>query len=245
MAPRNPSRPVRFMGKHPVFGGIRRTRDPANIRNEGLKATDTGVPYKLSPYYWWWYALRLSNKYQYACENDGKGMKRIYNDFGDVFHTDFKSWWRENGARLFGEPPAPMSVQTIQPEDVDDITNTVKEGQTMLLSIPLFMSKREILKSVRREVGKVHTAQRGRTSASARQDQTSAKYPLLPYNSIHAIEAMVRTYEKAKKNPNHRLSDLAIQETDLTPNISRRKRKSKTLIKYVEKGQFPVTVEPK
>ena len=146
------SLPVRFMGKHPIFGKTKRTRD-----GEGnAKRTETGVPYKESPYYWWWRALQLSEAYQQVCHSKGRTssatLAKVYADFGDVFTQTFEIWWRANGARLFGEPPAPMTVRTLEVNEVETIQETVATKQTLLVAIPLFLTKREIATAVRKIV---------------------------------------------------------------------------------------------
>ena len=88
---------------------------------------DWGVPWKESPYYWWWYALRLNEQYKRVCDKGGKTsnqkLAKVYRDFGDVHgNNSFKGWWRENnrGAELFAEPPAPLRVHTLKQGDLED-----------------------------------------------------------------------------------------------------------------------------
>jgi hypothetical protein len=52
-------------------------------------------------YYLWFEYLKRSEKYKTACANNGKGMKKLYKDFGNVFEYEgvegFWRWWRERG----------------------------------------------------------------------------------------------------------------------------------------------------
>ncbi|GAB54411.1 hypothetical protein GPUN_0258 [Glaciecola punicea ACAM 611] len=74
-----------------------------------------GVDVNKSFYYLWFEYLKRSDKYKLACENNGKGMTKLYKDFGNL-HSDqytgelgFWEWWTEKdkndqlrGERLFG-----------------------------------------------------------------------------------------------------------------------------------------------
>ena len=73
-----------------------------------------GVGTTQSIYYLWFEYLKRSEKYKKACANNGKGMKAIYKDFGNIFqyktdamgYTDvndfYYKWWEKRGAELFG-----------------------------------------------------------------------------------------------------------------------------------------------
>ena len=52
---------------------------------KGKKVAVSGVATTDSIYYLWFEYLKRSEKYKTACANNGKGMKRLYADFGDVF----------------------------------------------------------------------------------------------------------------------------------------------------------------
>jgi hypothetical protein len=82
---------------------------------KGRKTKLKGVRYYDSIYYWWFQYLRCSERYQSACEHGGKGMRRIYDDFGAIFAFEdtprgFWQWWNEDvigegcvrGEYLFG-----------------------------------------------------------------------------------------------------------------------------------------------
>ena len=79
-----------------------------------------------SVYYWWWRFLRASKSYARCCKQGGKrGIgRRIYEDFGDVFASDFRAWWHEDqrGERLFAEQPAPEHLR-----ELDDVTEWNEE----------------------------------------------------------------------------------------------------------------------
>ena len=235
--------PVRFMGKHPVFGKIKRTRDAAGgIRKE----TATGVRYTESPYYLWWRALRLSTKYRAVCKKLGKSdnskLAQIYKDFGDLFARDFAPWWRERGEKLFGEPPAPMRVSLIDLNEIDQYRESVQSNQMLAVAIPLFLTKREIASSVRKLVAKKHPGKRGRSAVRTRTSISKAPYKLHNYKSIDAIARALDVAEGRQKG--ELLKNLARGDEDIS-SVSRRNRMGETLITYAEQGKFPVTHEPK
>lgn len=232
--------PVRFMGKHPIFGKIKRTRDA-----RGIGKTATGVRYTESPYYLWWRALRLSPRYRKVCEKQGKShdpkLTQVYKDFGDVFARDFAPWWREKGAKLFGEPVSPMRVRLIDIDEIDQYRPSVDSNQMLLVGIPLFLTKREIASSLRKLVATKHPGKRGRNAVRTRTSISKAQYKLDNYKSIDAITNALNVFEGRQKK--ELLKNLAIGDEDLS-SVSRRNRIGTTLIRYAEQGKFPVTHEP-
>ena len=82
------------------------TRYQKNKNAKGGKVSVRGVPTTDSIYYLWFEYLKRSDKYKKACANNGKGMKKLYKDFGNVFEyggiEGFWSWWNERGQYLFG-----------------------------------------------------------------------------------------------------------------------------------------------
>ena len=86
----------KFAYKHPTFG-----------RSKVAKSRE---PFKNSVYYYWWEFLKRNDAYMKCCLNKGDGkLNSLYQDFGDVFNADFKTWWNgENrGVTLFAEELLP------------------------------------------------------------------------------------------------------------------------------------------
>ena len=77
------------------------TRYRKNKNAKGGKTSVKGVPTTDSIYYLWFEYLKRSEKYKTACANNGKGMSKLYKDFGNVFEYEgvegFWRWWRERG----------------------------------------------------------------------------------------------------------------------------------------------------
>jgi hypothetical protein len=82
------------------------TRYQKNKNARGGKTSVKGVPTTDSIYYLWFEYLKRSEKYKTACTNNGKGMTKLYKDFGNIFEYEgvegFWSWWNERGQYLFG-----------------------------------------------------------------------------------------------------------------------------------------------
>ncbi len=233
------SLPVRFMGRHPVFGKTKRTR----AEDGQIKNTASGIRFDKSPYYWWWRALRLSEDYEVVCRNNGQTTKKsfseLYADFGDVFENEFEQWWRQRGEGLFGEPPSPMSVKIIEFKNIQDYRETVESNQTLLVGVPLFLSKRDIAAALRKLVAKKHGGIRGRSSVQDREKKSKAKYKLKHYKGIEPIIRSLEIVEKRRQGV--LLKNLAKHPDEELPSISRMERMGKAIIRGVEKGQFPLT----
>jgi hypothetical protein len=232
------SLPIRFMGKHPVFGKTKKTRG----MDGEIKNTSSGVRFDKSPYYWWWRALRASEKYQAACNNQGDikdaKLSKLYEDFGNVLEGDFESWWRKNGERLFGEPPAPMSVRFVEFEDIESYRATVENQQTLLIAVPLFLTKREIASSVRKLVAKKHKGKKGRSSITTRTEKSQALYKLNHFKSMDVVIRAIETYEKRKSGSLLKELTKSGEEIQIA---SRFHRMGKNIIANVEKGFFPIS----
>jgi len=167
---------------HPVF------------KKDFTKSSIKGKAVEQSVYYWWWIALRRSEKYKHACENAGAGMEKIYSDFGDVFkepetHKGFHDWWYQKhtafgdpnnnlGAYLFGEPPLTYSVQTLKPADLPDLYNGWDTKQQAVVCIPLQLPKSEILKQFKRALNAMPERMEGHAKKWSQQSQ--ALYPVAP-----------------------------------------------------------------
>jgi hypothetical protein len=82
------------------------TRYQKNKNAVGGKTSVKGVPTTDSIYYLWFEYLKRSEKYKKACANNGKGMTKLYKDFGNIFEYEgvdgFWVWWNERGQYLFG-----------------------------------------------------------------------------------------------------------------------------------------------
>jgi len=228
----------RFSGAHPVFGRTYRTK----LASGGVRETERGVPYTQSPYYLWWCALRLSDRYKIVCNNAGsvrsKVLKRLFDDFGDIHAQDFEPWWRLKGTELFAEPPSLESVQTVTANEIDHYRDLITEGEAILVAIPLNWDKRSILKGVRSQLKRIPARKRGRITREDALSKSKAKYKLQPFKSLKSIAAALKVVEQRRDNIP--LKRIALQN-EATSSVSRRHRMGLNIIEGVERGEFPVT----
>ena len=231
---------LKFSYKHPTFG-----------RSNAVKATE---PFKNSVYYLWWEFLRRSEAYQKCCTSGGGGkLKNIYQDFGDVFATDFKTWWQtdERGAFLFAEQLPP----TFQPIKV--IPNEVTMSQVMVLQVPMALPKRLLMAEFQKLLNAHHSGKRGRRNNVS----STARYPVTGHIDIFALQKCLRVYDLKKANPKMPLWQIAqqsvaikreafIEDGDTQAIITNKKlilantasrlvKKAALIIKTVEQGSFP------
>lgn len=124
------------------------------------KGVRRGVGTTQSIYYLWFEYLRRSEKYKKACANNGKGMKKLYEDFGDVFKfkTDnngnteaddfYKKWWDKDnrGARLFGIRAIDELKEFASVEDVLSLQNDIDDYEIVVLpkSLPKTIMRKRV-----------------------------------------------------------------------------------------------------
>lgn len=183
----------------------------------------------------------MSERYASVCATGSRGgskLDELFADFGDVHATDFRTWWKEKGAKLFGEPPAPDTVHVVKVDDVEDYSEAITSGQIALVSVPLFWDKKSILTAVRKLLVKKHPRKRGRRVSSEELSKSGALYKLQHYKSLEAIKRSLEVVEERRKG--RKLKELAVGDEPISA-VSRRERTGKTIIENVEKGLFPVT----
>ena len=229
----------KFAYKHPTFG-----------RSNAVKATE---PFKNSVYYLWWEFLRRSDSYKKCCASGGKGkMSGLYEEFGDVFATDFKTWWKteERGARLFAErlPPKMMLIDVLPAPTVAD--------QVLVIQVPLALSKRTLTVEFQKILKDHHEGKRGRRN----NVNSTARYPVTGHIDTDALQKCLRVYDMRKENPKMPLwqvcqnckaiqraallndSDTDAEKTakkfNLTNTAARLIKRAELIIKNVEQGRF-------
>jgi hypothetical protein len=231
---------LKFAYKHPTFGRS--------------KVEKTQERYKNSVYYLWWEFLRRSTAYKKCCASGGKGkLKNIYQDFDDVFTTDFKTWWQTNerGAYLFAEQLPPKMIV------LDEMPDASISGQVLVLQVPLKLPKRLLMAEFQKLLNVHHSGKRGRRNNVS----SSARYPVTGHIDTDALQKCLRVYDMKVANPKMRLwqvtqaskaikRDAFIVDGDtqgiitnkkliLANTASRLVKKAETIIKNVESGRFP------
>ncbi len=183
---------------YPIFG---RSKQPFDELNPPKTVTD-------SPYYWWFMFLRLNKDYESTCKARGKGAcAELYKDFGDIYKTNFKDWWKEK-AHLFAEPnkgyrmAIANSLNEIAPFGNDEVINLV---------VPLTWSRRSLLKSFTSHV--LNKIEKGKRGVSV--EKSDAPYRLSGKWSVIALSSAYNVYvEKIKADAESKkiaLADIAIR----------------------------------
>ena len=231
---------LKFAYKHPIFG-----------RSKSEKSKEI---YKNTVYYLWWEFLRRSDAYKKCCASNGNGqLKSIYNDFGDVFATDFRSWWQKNGrgAYLFAEHLPPV-FQTVKA-----MPNDVTMEQILLLQVPMALPKRLLMAEFQKLLNEHHLGKRGRRNNVF----STAKYPVTGHVDIFALQKCLRVYDLKLANPKMPLWSITQQSKAikreafievgdsqaiitnkkliLANTASRLVNKAKMIIRNTELGKFP------
>lgn len=231
---------LKFAYKHPTFG-----------RSNAVKATQ---PFKNSVYYLWWEFLRRSDAYKKCCASGGKGkMKHIYQDFGDVFATDFKTWWQSNerGAFLFAEQlPPKMKL-------LDEMPDASAASQVLVVQVPLALPKRFLTAEFQKLLNVHHSGKKGRRN----NESSTARYPVTGHIDTDALQKCLRVYDMRTEYPKMPLwkitqeckaikRDAFIEDGDsqaiitnkkliLANTASRLVKKAELIIKNAEQGKFP------
>lgn len=214
--------------------------------------------WKQSVYYWWWRYLRASKTYAHCCKLGGKrGVgRKIYKDFGDVFVSDFRTWWHENkrGESLFAEQPAPLHLA-----ELDDVTQWDAgwtKDHVMVIAVPLFESRRRLQSKFAKLLQHRHTGQVGVPS----KDRSRALRKIYGKFNLHALKTTLEVYELRQADKELRLADIG-EALRLMPNnmkeagdtiqvaFAKRNRlsaavgrylgKAEALIYHAERGDFP------
>ena len=132
------SKKIVFPHKHPLFKKYKTSR---------------GVHYDNSIYYYWFEFLKLNEKYIAACKNKGIGMKKIYEDFGDIRNKTFKQWWNEKykgttrGVYLFASTNPFNQLIKINSQTQ---YNQINHSDYTVIAVPKLIDKKYAVEQVRK-----------------------------------------------------------------------------------------------
>jgi hypothetical protein len=102
-----------------------------------------------SPYRWWFEYLQLSKDYWWVCQQNGNtldaDLKSMWEDFGDVYNTNFVNWWTKRGRKLFAEQ---VSLPKVRKIDGDKNNLSANQQNYLVVEIPLNMTERTITRQV-------------------------------------------------------------------------------------------------
>jgi len=141
---------------------------------------------------WWWEYLRLSKTYWLICQTSNsrnnprvmdEKMRWIYRKFGDVFSSDFDTWYTNTGSRIFAEQEALPEVTEIA-EDFSNLRES-RDGR-LLVDIPLSLSQATINRQINR-ILKKHMDERPTNKLQTSKSQ----FPINPVRyRLHTLQKM-------------------------------------------------------
>lgn len=230
-----------FAYPHPVFG-----------RSKTDKSLEK---YKFSVYYFWWEFLKRCSDYEQCCKSGGKGkLKTLYSDFGNVYESDFKTWWQTDsrGSYLFAEEVPPLF------EVISDPSAVSNNPQVIYLRVPLTLPKRYLTSQFQKILNKHHSGKRGiRTNKIS-----TANYPITGHVDTLALQKCLAVYDARKVEPKKPMwkigleckvvstRDMAINQKTGEPTsgdklvfantVNRLLRKAEKIIAGTALGKFPV-----
>ena len=167
------------------------TRYRKNKTAKGGKTSVKGVPITDSIYYLWFEYLKRSEKYKTACANNGKGMSKLYKDFGNVFDYEgvegFWSWWNEKGQYLFGIEATQEIVE------FDSADGVVGYEDYKLIAIP----KNITATTIKKRLNKLVDDMKGELKPTAEQ---TAKYSIAQTKvDVESLKSCLMAYDLKQK----------------------------------------------
>ena len=141
---------------------------------------------------WWWEYLRLSKDYWLICQTSSslnnprvadEKMRWIYRKFGDIYKTDFESWYRATGSRIFSEQEDLPKVTEIE-SNFSNLRET-RDGR-LLVDIPLSLSQATINRQINRLL-KQHEDER----LNNKLEMSKSQFPINPVRyRLHTLQKM-------------------------------------------------------
>ena len=220
-----------------------------------------------SVYYWWYEYLKRNNDYRLTCENGGKGkLAGLYEEFGDVYASNFKDWWTEDGrgVKLFAEPVVNHDlIELTQPLTADDLSNP----DLIYLQVPKNLPKRYLKQQFDKIIRKYHSGKRGDTYARRkRQGDFKERYKVQGQPNIPALRIALSVHDYRKEHPELTLyqigkdlklfqkeqlvlptdfrKDASDKRNVVAATVSRYLRVARNMIDNVALGKFPDAKKP-
>jgi len=180
-----------------------RTKEIDGVRKQLIKGkwlNVFGVPIANSVYYYWFEYLKRSEKYKTACANNGKGMAKLYKDFGNIFEFEgeegFWKWWTENdrGVRLFGVKAHGNNWLSL--DEAMSLQSDIDENNIKLFAVPTNITKTAVKKRFNKLLAQTEfktSIQQNKPKyevANSKVDMPSLRKCLKVYddNKIHGID---------------------------------------------------------
>lgn len=141
---------------------------------------------------WWWEYLRLSKNYWLVCQTStsrqnprvvDERIRWIYRKFGDVYSSDFDTWYAHTGSRIFAEQEALPAVTEIE-RDFSNLRES-REG-LLLVDIPLSLSQTTINRQINR-ILKKYIDER----PTNKLETSKSQFPINPVRfRLHTLQKM-------------------------------------------------------
>lgn len=213
--------------------------------------------WRTTVYYWWWRCLRASESYKRCCERNGRGLGgRVYKHFGDVFATDFRTWWLDGnrGERLFALPAAPEHLHELA--SAAEWNTEWTRDYVMVIAVPMFESKRRLQSKFAILLKHRHAGKPGHQTRPIK----AATFTANPKFNAVSLKKIIELYELRQQHVDWGLADLG-EGYNLMPNnmpsaddtkyeryakrnvmadtVRRHLRKADALMVNVLQGKFP------
>ena len=184
-------RPMIFLTAPPNIEQTRCTR----FRVQRNLPYRDAAPYKASIYYWWWAFLKRNIDYAKTCKQLGRGKSAaLYNDFGNIFKSDFLTWWRSHKG-LFAERSS-----LAQNEDV------LKGDDIILYQIDL----KRPLSQIQEEIKRLHMQAHAIMPGERTKPSSTAKYPIFANVSSHTLHRVLNIWDLRCTNPDASAYELGV-----------------------------------
>jgi hypothetical protein len=162
-------------------------------------------PYKSSIYYWWWAFLKRDQNYADTCASRGRGHSaKLYKDFGNVFKSDFLTWWRCHQG-LFAEQSAA--------EDHKILCDTESR-------IWYQIDPKRPFNQIYEEIRALHLQAHAIMPKKRASPSSTAQYPVYANVSAHTLYRVLAIWDLRSANPEasaYELGVLAGYKANLIP----------------------------
>ena len=150
--------------------------------------------FKASIYYWWWAFLKRNTLYQKTCRQFGQGkLSALYDDFGNIFETDFLSWWKSH-KYLFAEKTALIEQIKAPLEDT-----------ALLYQI----DPHRPLSQIQEEIKALHMQAHNTMPPMLLKQTSTAKYPIYTNVSAHTLHKVLAVWDLRCTHPKASAYELA------------------------------------
>jgi hypothetical protein len=139
----------------------------------------------------WFEYLKRNNDYKTACANNGKGMTKLYKDFGNIFEYEgvegFWSWWNERGQYLFG---IESKQEIVEFDNADEV---VGYDDYKLIAIP----KNITATTIKKRLNKLVDDMKGELKLTAEQ---TAKHSIFQTKvDVESLKSCLMAYDLKQK----------------------------------------------